>query len=38
VEEVATAGKLMMWYQSIGEERIAQLELLIGEMAEHGGE
>mgnify|MGYP000104496556 CR=1 FL=1 len=38
VEETATAGKLMMWYQSIGEERIAQLELLIGEMQEHGGE
>ncbi len=38
LEETATADKLMTLYNEIGEDRIAQLELLIGEMAEHAGE
>jgi bacterioferritin B len=37
VEEMATANKLMALYEETGEDRIAQLEILLGEMEEHGG-
>ena len=38
LEETATAAKLNTWFDEIGEDRVAQFELLIGEMQEHAGE
>ncbi len=35
VEEMAIANRLMALYEEVGEDRIAQLELLLGEMKEH---
>lgn len=35
VEEMAIANRLLTLHEETGEERIAQLELLIGEMQEH---
>lgn len=37
LEEMATANRMLTLYEETGEERIAQLELLIGEYEEHGG-
>jgi bacterioferritin B len=37
VEEMATANKLLMQYEEVGEDRIAQLEILLAEMGEHNG-
>lgn len=35
VEEIATAGRLHAWHAELGEERVAQLELLLLESQEH---
>jgi ferritin len=35
VEEMAVAQRLLGWYAEVGEERIAQLELLLAEFQEH---
>lgn len=37
VEETATAGRLHAWHAELGEENVAQLELLLLESQEHGG-